>query len=110
QHVSAVHWNTGAVTIAPLQNESGISVEPLVRARNYIDRSVLHNRVDDCDVDDHEVTRKGPVDVVMLSVAPWEIEVTANVRHTQDIGMQLLHQVDDPPFLQGVVREPRART
>ena len=45
----------------------------------------------------------------MLGVASGEIEVTANVWHTQDFRVQLLDQVDDPTFLQGIVGKPGAR-
>src|SRR5579863_5761118 len=99
EHVPAVQWNTGAIAMTSLQNELRILVKPLVSARNQLDCSVLDNRVDDRDVGDHEVARKWAVDVVMLRVASWEIEIAANVWHAKDFRVQLFEKVDDSALL-----------
>src|SRR5882724_4643060 len=110
EHVSPVQWHAQAFAMASLQNEPRVFVESFVGPGDYIDCSVLHNRVDHRNVGDHEAARKRPVNVVVLSMASGEIEVTADVGHPDDLWMQLLHQVDDAAFLQGVVGKPRTRT
>ena len=99
EHVTAIHGNAYAMAMASLQNEPRVFVELQVSSRDQLDCPVLNDRVHDRDIDDHEVARERAINVVMLSMAPWEIEIAAYIWHAQHIRVQLFDEVNGNRFV-----------